>query len=318
MGPMRSRQATSDKSFTYFALLDAFGKSGCAVCRLMEEYSLAYLDALFYEQVNDVGIRRKLREARGFCNWHAWQARKIASSALGVAIIAKDLLTEEIARLDDLVRGSPAARVRRSQAHRIAPNALLAFIRGWRLKRICPACEIILEHERHALETILNFLAEADFARRFESSAALCVIHTKRLAEAHGSHPQLPLLIAMQRRKYAQLVGELEEFCRKHDYRFSHEPWGAEADSWLRAIELLAGKPDVFGNDVHRRATAGGGAGRWAGLLERCRRFVLGGTALPPGWDRGEMAGAAAPTAHQTSAHSPRQNRGQAHPQDKE
>jgi len=54
-----------------------------------------HLDTLFYEQVNDVGLRRKLRDARGFCNWHAWQARKIASSALGVAIIANDLITDE-------------------------------------------------------------------------------------------------------------------------------------------------------------------------------------------------------------------------------
>lgn len=82
------QKVPSDKSPTYFTLLEAFGKRGCPVCRLMEEYSLSYLDSLLYEQVNDVGIRRKLRGARGFCNWHAWQARRIAASALGVSIIA--------------------------------------------------------------------------------------------------------------------------------------------------------------------------------------------------------------------------------------
>ena len=79
-------EPATDKSFTYFALLEAFEKHGCPVCRFMAEYSQSYLETLFYEQVNDVGIRRKLRASRGFCNWHAWQARQITNSALGVAI----------------------------------------------------------------------------------------------------------------------------------------------------------------------------------------------------------------------------------------
>ena len=100
-----SREPATEKSFTYFALLEAFDKEGCPVCRFMAEYSLRYLDALIYEQVNDVDVRRKLRASRGFCNWHAWQARDIASSALGVAIMAKDLISEEMTRLDELLRG---------------------------------------------------------------------------------------------------------------------------------------------------------------------------------------------------------------------
>ncbi len=269
-----SCQSAMDKSFTYFALFEAFGKSGCPVCRLMEEYSLSYLDALFYAQVNDVGTRRKLREARGFCNWHAWQAKKIASSALGVAIIAKDLLTEEITRLDYLLRGPSFRTNERALSPRIAANSLLSLIQGWRQKRVCPACEVMLEHERHALETILNFLLDTEFASRFENSAGLCVIHTMRAVERHGSHRYLRELIAMQRGKYAHLAGELEEFCRKHDYRFSHESWGAESDSWLRAIEFLVGKPNIFGNDVHQKGSRRGTIRWWILLIDRCRRWV--------------------------------------------
>ena len=271
-----SRQSGMDKSFTYFALLEAFGKSGCPVCRLMEEYSLSYLDALFYEQVNDVGTRRKLREARGFCNWHAWQAKKIASSALGVAIIAKDLLAEEITRLDHLLRGPSFRTNERAFGRGIAANPLLGFLQSWRQKRVCPACAVMLEHERHALETILNFLHDTEFAARFEHSAGLCVIHTMRAIEGHGSHRYLRQLIVVQRGKYAHLVGELEEFYRKHDYRFSHESWGPESDSWLRAIEFLVGRPDIFGNDVHRKGS-GRGTIRWgATLIDRCRQWVWG------------------------------------------
>ena len=44
---------------------------------------------------------------------------------------------------------------------------------------------------------------------------------------------------------YRGLHGQLAEFIRKHDHRFSQEPFGAEKDSWTRAVAALAGEPDV-------------------------------------------------------------------------
>jgi hypothetical protein len=270
-----SGEPATEKSFTYFALLDAFDKQGCPVCRLMAEYSQSYLDTLFYEQVNDVGIRHRLRDSRGFCNWHAWQARQIASSALGVAILANDLITEEMTRLDDLLHGPLLTRLQHPVQQRISPKSLRAFIRGWQHRELCPACQVILEHERHALETILNFLRDRDFAQRIERSAPLCIPHTTRVVESLGRHPGLPPLITLQRHKYAHLVGDLDELCRKHDYQFAHESWGTESDAWLRAIELLAGKPEVLGNDMHHRRMGDGSGRGWGALRDRWSRWLL-------------------------------------------
>lgn len=275
-------EPATDKSFTYFALLEAFGKKGCPVCRFMAEFSLTYLGAFFYEQVNDVGLRQKLRASRGFCNWHAWQARQIASSALGVAIVANDLITEEMTRLDKLLRGPTITRPQHGALDKVALKSIWAFRRGWQQKEVCPACQVILEHERHALETILNFLHDQDFAHRFEPSAPLCILHTTRVIETQSRHPQLRRLIGLQHRKYAHLVGELDEFRRKHDYRFTHESWGAESDAWLRAIELLVGKPEVFGNDIHRRKSGGGISGAWSSLRDWLLGWFLGGTPRTP------------------------------------
>ena len=191
--------------------------------------------------------------------------------------LANDLITEEMTRLDDLLRGPMITRLQRPIQQRIAPKSIRAFMRGWQQREVCPACQVILEHERHALETILNFLHDGDFARRFERSAPLCILHTTRVVQTQGTHPGLRRLIELQRHKYAHLVGELDELCRKHDYRFAHESWGAESDSWLRAIELLAGKPEVFGNDIHRRKLRDGGTGGWGALRDWLRRWLLGG-----------------------------------------
>jgi hypothetical protein len=244
---------TGEKTSVYFAVLGALVKHGCPVCRLMEDASASYLDTLFYEQVTDVEVRRKLRRARGLCNWHSWRAGKITSAAMGLAIIAKDLLEEECTRLAqwehrtlwrrlaDLVRTHPPRR---------APSANEG---EWQRRAICPACQVAVEHEQHALETVLNFFDEADFARHYEDSSGVCLPHTVRATEQAPTHPKLGHFIAAQRGKYGRLVAELGEFCRKHDYRFAHEAWGTESDAWQRAIEILAGKSGVFGSAIERR-----------------------------------------------------------------
>jgi uncharacterized protein DUF6062 len=256
---MMPRPSPIEKSSVYFRLLEACGKDGCPVCRIIEEASASYLDSLFYEQVTDVGVRRKLRQARGLCNWHSSAVRNMPTAALGVAIIAQDLLEEEYARLARLHR---RPLWRRRATHLLAPlspQALLVYLRGWRERSPCPACQAVSEHEQHALETMLNFLDEEVFARRFEeTSFGVCLPHIVRAAESHPSHPGLVTLIESQRRKYARLMAELEEFCRKHDYRFSREAWGMESDAWQRAIEVLAGKAGIFGNNFQRHQSPRG------------------------------------------------------------
>jgi hypothetical protein len=41
------------------------------------------------------------------------------------------------------------------------------------------------------------------------------------------------------------LHAELGEFFRKADYRYRHEPRGAEQTAWLRAIAQLVGPPEL-------------------------------------------------------------------------
>ena len=245
-----ARQAPEDKSAAYFSLLEALAQSGCPLCSLLQGHSTSYLDSLFYERVTDVGTRRKLRQARSLCNWHTWEASKKTPAALGIAIIAHDLIDEELTRLAALQRTSFSGFIGRRAGYRIARRSLQAYLRGWRQRDMCPACQVLVEHERYALKTLLDCLPEADFALRFRASAGLCLPHTVRALEFHPSHPALSRLIEMQHEKSAELMAELDEFGRKHDYRFAREGWGTESDSWLRAIEMLAGKPGIYGSDI--------------------------------------------------------------------
>jgi hypothetical protein len=53
-------------------------------------------------------------------------------------------------------------------------------------------------------------------------------------------------ILEVESAKVAHLVGELEEFMRKQDYRSSDEQPGKEQDAWIRAIEKIVGKEGVF------------------------------------------------------------------------
>ena len=87
------------KFMSYFELRDAFSEEGCPVCRLLIKWTRRYLDSLFYEYVNDSGIRGRLRESHGLCNWHAWMAATIDNSPSGIAIIHEHLLRDQIKTL---------------------------------------------------------------------------------------------------------------------------------------------------------------------------------------------------------------------------
>ncbi len=83
----------------------------------------------------------------------------------------------------------------------------------------------------------------------FDASSGLCLPHFRQVLHQASDTTRADLLISIQRAIWSTLKAELEEFIAKNDYRRSSEKIGREGDSWLRAIESLAGKEGVFGND---------------------------------------------------------------------
>ena len=65
------------------------------------------------------------------------------------------------------------------------------------------------------------------------------------IAEVAGKRAALDRLLALEGELLHALDDDLSEFARKHDYRYLGEKIGAEGDSWIRAIGLVAGKPGI-------------------------------------------------------------------------
>ena len=153
-----------------YELRDALGQPGCAVCRLALRTAARQLDILSYENVNDLDLRAKLRDARGFCNRHAWQLLEQTRDPLGVALVYKDVINTLIPELrSDGLLERLFARLRGRTKSRVA-NRLAAT-------RECPVCLAERETEEVYLRLLGARIAEPSFQEAWAASSGLCWPH---------------------------------------------------------------------------------------------------------------------------------------------
>ena len=222
-----------EKHLPYFTVLEAFQKAkGCALCELEAATTHRYLDFLLYESVNDPGVRENLLRSRGYCLRHAHLLLGF-QNGLGTAILYQDqvrLFLDFLAGLQGL-----SAKVLRKGASA-----------GWARHETCPACRLQIEGRQYHADVLLEGLAHEEMRAAFESSPGLCVPHFLLALDRTRDAERQQFLVGVQEKRFKELLAELREFCRKHDYRFSGEGFGKEGDSWIRAVKMLTGSRDVF------------------------------------------------------------------------
>jgi hypothetical protein len=228
----------ADRHIAYYMLVEAFAAPGCPICRIVEASLLRYLDLLIHENVNDVNFRAELREAGGFCVDHGWWlVDRVRGGALGTSIMYRDVLHALAERLV----GAGAGRG-------ILPPGRRRGGSAWRVGRAAPGCPLCIVRRREEDAFVGTFAEHCEargFVESYESSAGLCFGHLDRVLLAMRDPEGGRLLIAAHRQIIGRMLGELDEFQRKNDYRFSSEPMYEEADSWQRAVELVNGRPGV-------------------------------------------------------------------------
>lgn len=247
-----SEQTSKNRWLSYYDLRDACKEDGCPICRLLARVSQRFLDGLFYERVNDVETRQRIHASSGFCNWHAWQAAEVPDSHLGIAIIYENLLKMfEQRLLSTIVHGS---RVGRSDGwlHRLRRRVKKTFHLTRILERteLCHVCQEVAFFEDLYLRVLLDSLVDEEFADAYERNVGLCLPHLDLALTRFADHKNLSLLLRDEVKRIESLRKELSEFVRKSDFQYRHEPKGAEVTAWRRAIELAAGKRELFGNHL--------------------------------------------------------------------
>jgi hypothetical protein len=222
----------ADKHTPYYELRDALAAGGCPLCRLAYGAGAHYLDTLNYEGVNDPGLRQELVRAHGLCHRHTWQWTRIHGSVLGVAIVYRNVLQHV---LEGAGQGEAALGRGRDETRQLAA--------ALQPEATCPACRVEAEAAQRAGDLLLGHLDQQEIADHYVPAGGLCLPHLQEVIAA-ANDSQARTLLGWQTQVYQRLVGQLDEFIRKQDYRFAGEPLGEERDSPLRAAAAAAGERD--------------------------------------------------------------------------
>jgi len=203
-----------------------------------------YLDNLFYESVNDIQLRERLRASMGFCREHAWLAvDKRLGNALGFAIIYHDVINNTLRQLESYI--TPPVTKHWSALLKQIPEQVSGTVQRV-IYALTPQKHCVVCHQRDkALHIIISSLVdglnEPEMISALQSSDGLCLPHMKKAFEAVRDSTVADLLLSIHREKLENLRGELTEFISKNDYRFKDEGFGAEGDSWRRAVGKVTG-----------------------------------------------------------------------------
>jgi len=215
-------------SQTLHDLTDACAQPGCPLCTVTRSAVERYVRGLFSECILDPLARRKLRDSLGLCREHASLAFEAGlSDALGWAIVYEDLVGKAVEALPAPAGGFGDARKEALRA--LAPA------------RPCPACGVEEATTARFCKALAEALGRQAFHETLRASNGLCLPHLRCAIEHTSNRRSLGLLLEIQSEKLAGLRQELAEFVRKNDYRFRSEPFGAERDSYRRAIETIVG-----------------------------------------------------------------------------
>ena len=88
--------------------------------------------------------------------------------------------------------------------------------------------------------------------RVYARAAGICLPHLLLAMRYFPDHRNARLLLARAVAKLDALASDLREFIAKHDYRRRAPFTEGEATSWTRAVEFLAGRPELFGPQIPR------------------------------------------------------------------
>ena len=232
-----------EKHQTYFNLLDALKKKGCPVCSLVQKTIQMSMDSFLYELVNDPSVRKKIRSSLGFCNTHAWQLQKFGDG-LGLSIIYNELLGILNNKIPLSGSKKDAAKIKILLKELTGSKTKVNYQE--KSKLTCPVCNDLRDCEKRYITAFIEGFDEAEFRVAFGGSSGLCLPHIVSVLTTCKDEELIKEFLKTESEKISNTRKELDEFERKHDYRFSKEGFGKEGDAWIRAIEKMIGKEGMY------------------------------------------------------------------------
>jgi hypothetical protein len=213
------KQGDRIKFVGYYELLKLLQEPRCPVCSIVDRSLRYYLKTVFIEQLTDGEFREPVRESLGYCLQHSELVRELSRKRLprmGIAIVYEDILSQVQSALHD----ESVVRQRGD----------------------CPLCAIEADVESYGAQLIADYLGDDEFQKAFEESSGVCLPHLRSIGSRVDGEKKR-FLFEAERKILDRLDGQLSEFIRKHDYRYTKEKINQqEAASWQRAVRFTVGE----------------------------------------------------------------------------
>lgn len=250
--PSSSNQGSKRGPFVLarIALQDGLSRGECPICYSSRKTTRKYIHSFLYEGMMSSLARQEFLDGGGFCREHFWQAKAIENECwadgFGVAILCENLLSAFAKDLEKSDKIRAGLKTGLWKVRRPARKRKTQFTSDPQ----CPACDVARSTEDHYLKTLEELLENSDFCEHYRRSTGLCMSHVHVAIKSWTLETAVETVRGVANSRVNQLINELREFQRKHDYQYKHEPRGSEWSSPERAIDFLVGrKPKSDGLD---------------------------------------------------------------------
>jgi len=208
-----------EKHLSYFVVLDSFNTKECPICFLVKERIEKFFDNLLYENINDVGFRKKFRENCGFCNYHSYKFLSY-NDGLAISLTHRDLIVDVIEKLK-------TKSVKYSS--RKGTNK-------------CVVCELVKETEEDYISIIIEYLDDEEFKNKLLLSKGLCVPHYKILLTKMKSLPKW--LTDFHIKRYKEILSKVDRYLDSCNFSLGEKrPTLTEDEKliWRELVKTLFG-----------------------------------------------------------------------------
>lgn len=224
--------------------------SECPLCILQRHNELSEAEKLLGAAVMDPDTRIKVN-GKGFCKEH--QRLLIAgNNRLGLALMMQSHLEHIKPEIMKNIANSKKNQKRSFLFKKSAEAKESADEAAKKLRDIsesCILCDRVNEHmHRYADNFITLWKNDEKFREAFRESKGVCVEHIalllsivpKRLNSAQAEE-FISAIESTLEKSLARQKEEIDNFCRKYDYRNRDIPWGNSKDAPERVINRLQG-----------------------------------------------------------------------------
>jgi len=211
----------TNKHLPFFSLIDALKQKDCPLCYLIVNSIESYFDTLLYEDINDIGFKKKFREQSGFCNFHSYKLLKY-NDGLAVSLTYRDVIKKKITQYNNKAKKNNKSNKKSTKQ--------------------CLVCNVANDSEERYFSIMIEYLEDKEFKNAFIKSEGLCIPHFDIIIKKLKMVPAW--FMKFHKSKYETILKQLNKFIESCNFSLGDRRpviTKEEKDVWEKAVKIFSG-----------------------------------------------------------------------------